>query len=152
MILLKPVDALSDRVLPVWIGSQEATSILVAVEGVEPPRPLAHDLMTSMLGAVDARVERVEVTRIDDGTFYAEVTLAGLAGTRVVDARPSDAIALASRAGAPIFVADEVLAQAGIPDTVSEAPPGAETPEAAEQSVAEFREFLDDIEPEDFRG
>lgn len=152
VILLKPVDALSDKVLPVWIGAQEATSILVAVEGVEPPRPLAHDLMMSLLGAIDATVDRVEVTRIEDGTFYAEVTVSTLIGSRVVDARPSDAIALASRAGAPMFVADEVLDEAGIPDTVSETPDGAETPEAAERSVAEFREFLDDIDPDDFRG
>ncbi|GLJ81125.1 hypothetical protein GCM10017586_28080 [Microbacterium imperiale] len=152
VILLKPVDDLSDRVLPVWIGSQEATSILVAVEGVAPPRPLAHDLMVRLLDATDATVDRVEVTRIDDGTFYAEITVTALTGSRVIDARPSDAIALASRAGAPIFVADDVLAEAGIPDTVSEAPEGAETPEAAEQRVAEFREFLDDIDPDDFRG
>ncbi len=140
VILLKPVDALSDRVLPVWIGAQEATSILVAIEGVTPPRPLAHDLMIRLIDATDASIDRVEVTRIDDGTFYAEVTVTALTGSRVVDARPSDAIALASRAGAPIFVADDVLAEAGIPDTVSEAPEGAETPEAAEQRVAEFRD------------
>ncbi|NEK79536.1 MAG: bifunctional nuclease family protein, partial [Xanthomonas perforans] len=75
MILLKPVDtdAGGDRVLPVWIGAQEAMSILVAIEGTPPPRPLAHDLMTAMLGELSASVDRVEVTHLEEGTFHARV-------------------------------------------------------------------------------
>jgi uncharacterized protein len=142
VILLKPVDTSSDTVLPVWIGAQEATSILVAVEGVIPPRPLAHDLMVRLLEALGGTLERVEVTRVEGGTFYAEVTLFTPHGLRVIDARPSDAIAFASRVGAPIWVADAVLEEAGVQDYVTEA--------AEDEKVDEFRRFLDDVDPEDF--
>ncbi|MCU1438460.1 MAG: hypothetical protein JWP66_1547 [Naasia sp.] len=147
LILLKPLteEPGVGRVLPIWIGPQEATSILMAVEGVRPPRPLAHDLMKSLLAASDARVERVEVTRIEDGTFYAEVAVRTPAGGKVLDARPSDAVALACRVDAPIWVADDVLEEAGIPDE-AEAEPG------EEQRVEEFKRFLDEVEPEDFEG
>jgi bifunctional DNase/RNase len=147
VILLKPIDPLEmpGRVLPVWIGAQEATSILVAVQGVTPPRPLAHDLMTRLLDALDGAVDRVEVTRIDDGTFYAEVTVTTPRGTRVIDARPSDAIALAARTDAPVWVADAVLLEAGIDDLDDDDPED-------EEKVDEFRRFLDDIAPEDFQG
>lgn len=146
VILLKPLDALpgEGEILPIWIGAQEATSILIAVEGATAPRPLAHDLMRSMLDALGATVARVEVTRIEDGTFYAEVTLATATRSLVVDARPSDAVALASRAGAPIEVADAVLADAGVPDVVTEG-------EAAEENLEEFKEFIESVDPDDFR-
>lgn len=144
VILLKPIDELpgSGQVLPIWIGQQEATSILIAVEGAPVPRPLAHDLMRSLLDTLDAKVTRVEVPRIDDGTFYADITLETPAGERVVDARPSDAIALASRVGAPIWVADEVIEEAGVDDFMPE--------EDASERLDEFKRFLDDVEPEDF--
>ena len=97
-----------------------------------------------VIGALGAEVSRVEVTRIDDGTFYAEVTLSTALGDRVVDARPSDAVALATRVGAGIWVADEVMEEAGVPDVLTET-------DAAE-SLDEFKRFLDDVEPEDFEG
>lgn len=145
VILLKPIDELpgEGRILPIWIGAQEATSILIAVEGALAPRPLAHDLMKSMLDALQATVEQVEVTRIDDGTFFAAVTLRSASGVLVIDARPSDAVALASRAGAPVFVAEAVLLEAGVPGTVVESD--------EEQSLEEFQRFLDEVDPEDFR-
>lgn len=144
VILLKPIDELpgSGQILPIWIGQQEATSILIAVEGAPVPRPLAHDLMRSLLDTLDAKVTRVEVSRIDDGTFYADITLESPAGERVVDARPSDAIALASRVGAPIWVADDVIEEAGVDDFMPE--------EDASDRLDEFKKFLDDVEPEDF--
>ncbi|MFT4220778.1 MAG: bifunctional nuclease family protein [Microbacterium sp.] len=144
VILLKPIDELpgSGSVLPIWIGQQEATSILIAVEGAPVPRPLAHDLMRRLLEASGSDVVRVEVVRIEEGTFYAVVTLSTPAGERVVDARPSDAIALASRTSAPIWVADAVMADAGVPDFLPE--------EDAAERLEEFKRFLDDIEPEDF--
>lgn len=146
VLLLKPVDQIpgDGLVLPIWIGQLEATSILVAVENAEVPRPLAHDLMGLILTALDASATRVEVTRIEDGTFYAEITLSTALGDRVVDARPSDAVALASRVGAAIWVADEVLTEAGVPDVLTET-------DAAE-SLDEFKRFLDDVEPEDFES
>lgn len=145
VILLKPIDELpgSGQVLPIWIGEQEATSILIAVEGAAVPRPLAHDLMRSLLDTLGAAVTRVEVSRIDDGTFYADITLATPDGERVVDARPSDAVALASRVGAPIHVADEVMFEAGVDDFLPE--------EDAAERLDEFKKFLDDVDPEDFR-
>ncbi len=158
VILLKPIGELAGegRLLPIWIGAQEATSILVAVEGADVPRPLAHDLMRSLLDSVGASVTGVAVTRIDEGTFFAEVTLSTALGERVIDARPSDAVALASRVDAPIWVADAVMADAGVLDTVTEA----ETDEAADdvpdevarERLDEFKRFLDDVDPDDFRG
>jgi bifunctional DNase/RNase len=144
VILLSPIGADdASRVLPIWIGEQEASSILVAVEGVETPRPLAHDLMKSMLETMDARVQRVDVVRLDGGTFYAEITIQTARGIRTIDARPSDSIALAARTGAPIGVAREVLDEAGVPAT-------AVGLEDDESSVKEFQEFLDTVDPEDF--
>ena len=149
IVLLKPL--LEERgtglVLPVWIGAQEATSILIAVEGQQAPRPLSHDLITTLFGAVGARVERVDVTRIDDGTFYAEITLITPTGRQVLDSRPSDAVALAVRADAPIFVADEVLVDAGIPAEMADL-----GEEDEEEKLDEFKKFLDDVDPEDFQG
>jgi len=146
VLLLKPVDQIpgDGMVLPIWIGQLEATSILVAVENADVPRPLAHDLMGLMLTALDASATRVEVTRIEDGTFFAEITLSTALGDRIVDARPSDAVALASRVGAPMWVADAVLAEAGVPDVL--------TATDAAESLDEFKRFLDDVEPEDFEG
>ena len=146
VLLLKPVDQIpgDGLVLPIWIGQLEATSILVAVENADVPRPLAHDLMGLMLTALDASATRVEVTRIEDGTFFAEITLSTALGDRIVDARPSDAIALASRVGAPMWVADEVLVEAGVPDVLTETD--------ASQRLDEFKRFLDEVEPEDFES
>jgi bifunctional DNase/RNase len=146
VILLRPVDALAGqgRILPIWIGALEATAILIAVEGAATPRPLTHDLFHSALEALDAEVAGVRITRIEDGTFYAEIALSSPGGGRVVDARPSDAVALAVRGGAPIHVADDVLAEAGIVDIIAE---GEE-----KEDVEEFRRFLDEVDPDDFRG
>jgi len=155
VILLKPMDETpgSGFVLPIWIGPQEATSILVAIEGAPVPRPLAHDLMRGILEALDAVVTRVEVTRIDGGTFYAAITVTTAFGDRVVDSRPSDAIALASRVGAPIWVADAVMTEAGVLDTLIENSSEDDEEDAepdVDQRLDEFKRFIDDVEPEDF--
>ena len=133
--------------MPIWVGTQEAASISVAVSGEEPPRPLSHDLMKRLLDSVGASVDRVDVTRIEDGTFYAELRLTTGSGPVVLDCRPSDAIALATRAGAPLFVAEAVLADAGVLEEEDEV-----DPEEAEERVEEFRRFLDEVDPEDFQG
>lgn len=152
VILLKPISEEPGRgkILPIWIGPLEATSILAAVQGAETPRPFAHDLMRSLLEAIDGIVMHVEVTRIEEGTFYAAVHVEGSNGMHIVDARPSDAIALAARTGAPVHVADEVLEEAGIDDTVTGGP-APHDEEADEERLAEFREFLDTVDPEDFK-
>ena len=147
IILLKPLgEAASEgRVLPIWIGSQEATSILLALEGEQAPRPLTHDLMTTFLETLGARIERVDVTRIEEGTFYAEITLSTPSGVLVLDARPSDAIALTLRSEAPLYVAEGVLDEAGIPAELAD-------PRTDEAKVDEFKRFLDEVDPDDFTG
>ncbi len=149
VLLLKPVGepAGTGRVMPVWIGEQEATSILFAVEGVTPPRPLSHDLMSMLLEAVGATVGRVLVNRIDEGTFYAELTLVTRDGERVIDCRPSDAIALSSRLGVTLEVADEVFEAAAMDDEFTSPEDESEAPE-----VEEFRRFLEQVDPDDFQG
>jgi hypothetical protein len=129
------------RVLPIFVGGAEAASIALALSGEEPPRPLTHDLMAALMVSVDAHVDAVEVTELRDGAFLAELAISGPAGGARLDTRPSDAIALALRLGAPLFVSDQVLDEAG---TVVEE----ELDEAAiEDEVAEFREQLAQLDP-----
>ncbi|MDA3935720.1 MAG: bifunctional nuclease family protein [Actinomycetota bacterium] len=145
VILLRPdEEEMPSRVVPIWIGQGEATAILLALQGIEPPRPMTHDLIANILEAVDVEVERVEITRLESGTFFAAIIIRGEGRVIAVDARPSDSIALAVRSRAPIFVAEEVLEAAAI------AEPEVTTNEEVE--VARFREFLDHIEPSDFQG
>lgn len=133
------------RLLPIWIGHPEATAILLALEGVETPRPMTHDLLSSVIETLDTMVEKVEITRVEDGTFYAAIFLRGEGRSLVVDARPSDSIALAVRSRAPIFVSSDVLETASVPDESIE--------DFDEESEVEaFRDFLDNVNPEDFQG
>ncbi|MDD4732577.1 MAG: bifunctional nuclease family protein, partial [Desulfovibrio sp.] len=92
-----------DRVLPIWIGAMEAMSISLAINKVAFPRPMTHDLLLSVIAGLDADVVRVEITDMEEGTYFAELVLDGQGGERRVDSRPSDAIALAVRAEAPVF-------------------------------------------------
>lgn len=147
VILLAPLADSSGTVLPVWIGPQEAMSILVATEGAVTPRPLSHDLMVVMLRGLSASVDRVEITRLVEGTFYAEIRLNTPTGPFAIDARPSDAIALAARTDAPIAVAEAVLAAAGVPEGAVEFDARGD-----DDRVEEFRRFLDDVDPDDFQG
>lgn len=144
VILLKSME--DGRMLPIWIGGPEATAILLHVQEIHPPRPMTHDLLHNMIRALGFMVERVEITDLRDGTFYANVVLFDGTNTVEIDARPSDSIALAVRAGCPMFVATDVMERAG-----REAVPEDEVDEEeAEAEVEKFREFLDSIEPEDF--
>jgi len=145
VVLLKPLseEPGEGRLLPIWIGHPEATAILLALEGVETPRPMTHDLMGSILETLDTYIERVEITRVEEGTFYAAIFLRGEEATRVVDARPSDSIALAIRAAAPIFVAEEVLDTASVVDE-------SVNPVDEEAELDAFRDFLDHVDPADF--
>jgi bifunctional DNase/RNase len=130
----------SDRYLPIWVGAVEATAIAYAQQGIVPPRPLTHDLLRDILGALGVSVVEVRITALEDGVFYAVIVFSSGAE---VSARPSDAIALALRVDAPIRAVDEVLEAAGIelPD---------EDQPAEENEVEKFREFLDQVSPEDF--
>ncbi len=136
------------RLLPIFIGGPEATAIALAMDDVETPRPMTHDLFKSVLDVLAVRVERVVVTDIQDKTFFAELEIGGANGTMTVSSRPSDAIALAVRTGTPIFVEERVLTKAGY--TVPESDDGDGLDE--EQMLEEFRDFIDSVDPSDFNG
>ena len=97
------------RLLPIYIGSPEASAIHYALEGVEPPRPLTHDLFLTTIGELGAAVDQVVVTEMRDRTFHAEVHLSGPSGDKIISARPSDAVALAVRCNAPLFATDDLM-------------------------------------------
>ncbi|HTX17340.1 MAG TPA: bifunctional nuclease family protein [Bacteroidota bacterium] len=102
------------RRLPIIIGAFEAQSIALEMEGIKPPRPLTHDLMKNIIDTFGVSLQDVFINELRDGTFYAKITIEGVSESQEVDSRPSDAIALAVRYGVPIFVAEEVLNEAGI--------------------------------------
>lgn len=126
--------------VPIWIGAVEATAIAYAMEGVVPERPLTHDLFVSVLATLSASIDRVVVSDMHDQVFFADLVLSVDGVTHSVSARPSDAIALAARVGAPIFVAPDVLSEAGIELR----------DEDEEDEIERFREFLDELDPDDF--
>lgn len=140
IVLLKTEEG--NRYLPIWIGHPEAAAILMKLQNAELPRPMTHDLLMSILGHLEAKLERVLVTELRDNTFYAIINLETGAGKMDVDSRPSDAIALAVRADAPIFASTELLDSSGIEFE--------QEVEDAEEVVKEFRDFLEHISPEDF--
>ena len=129
------------RYLPIWIGQNEAQAIALAQQGVATPRPLTHDLMKNLLDETGVQVDRIVITELREGIFYAVIQLSRNGSSFEVSSRPSDAIALAVRATVPIFANDEVLAEAAI-----DVPEGDED----EQEVERFREFLENVQPEDF--
>src|SRR3990172_13184600 len=103
-----------NKSLPIWIGHPEAAAILMKLQGAQTPRPMTHDLLTEMLGQLEARVVRITVTELRENTFYASITVQQNGSEIEVDSRPSDAIALAVRAEAPIFAADSVIEESAI--------------------------------------
>lgn len=150
IVLLKEKSGV--RYLPIWIGAVEATAIAFALQGVETPRPLTHDLFKTVLVELDAVLTAVHITELRDGTFYAELQLARGTETFTISARPSDAVALAARFdNIPIRSATEVLDVAGI-ELDDDAALEADERQDDEEQLREFRAFLDEISPEDFRG
>jgi bifunctional DNase/RNase len=148
VVLLREEDGV--RYLPIWIGAAEASAIAFQQQGVQTVRPLTHDLMRDVISALGARLEAVHITEMREDIYYAELRFSG--GV-TVSARPSDAIALALRCDVEILGSDEVLDSAGI-EIPEEAPAAPDEPEEdgedAENTVEKFREFLDNITPEDF--
>jgi uncharacterized protein len=140
IVLLKTADG--NKFLPIWIGHSEAAAILMKLQGASTPRPLTHDLVTSMLAELEARVTRITVTELRDNTFYASITIQQDGSEIEVDSRPSDAIALAVRAEAPIFADDRVIEESAIEFE------GEEVNE--EEIIDEFKSFLDRVSAEDF--
>lgn len=148
------------RYLPLWIGNSEATAISLALDGVTPPRPLTHDLLTDVIEHLDEQVLSASITELTEGVYYAQLEFAN---HEAISARPSDAVAVAIRCGAPIYVSQDVMDEAGM-DVVDDeeladddgfaqsfepGSAGSNLPDA-DLAVEEFRAFLEDLNPEDF--
>jgi uncharacterized protein len=128
-----------ERYLPIWIGTVEATAIAFAQQGVVTPRPMTHDLLKNILEEIGVHIERIVITELREGTYYATIQMSRNGSSYEVSSRPSDAIALAVRVNVPIFANEDVLSEASIIIKDEE-----------EQEVEKFREFLDQVTPEDF--
>jgi bifunctional DNase/RNase len=134
------------RVLQIYIGPEEAKAIALALENVVTPRPMTHDLMRDLLAALSVAVPRVIVTELRENTYYAEIELHQQGQVNRVSSRPSDAIALAVRVDAAIFASEQVLDDAGTPIAEDEEEPEGDR----EELVDQFRQFIDQVNPEDF--
>ena len=136
VLMLREADG--DRYLPIWIGQAEATAIILEQQGVEPIRPLTHDLMKNLVEAFGRTLKEVRIVDLRDGTFYADLVFDR---NLRVSARPSDSIAIALRVGCPIYAEERVLDEAGLV-----------MPDDREDEVEKFREFLESVSPDDFKG
>src|SRR2546423_12274865 len=143
IVLLKTADG--NKFLPIWIGHPEAAAILMKLQSQAPPRPMTHDLLSDMLEQLEAQGVRITVTELRENTFYAQITVQQDGREIEVDSRPSDAIALASRAEAPICAAEPAIEEAGIEFEGEDV-----DQEQLEAEVAKFKHFLDEVTPEDF--
>ena len=138
LVLLKDPDEMN--FLPIWIGIFEAAAIAMELQGIKPPRPMTHDLLRAVLDQYGSKVERVVITDVREGTFFAQIEMVGKDGAKAnIDSRPSDAIALAVRVGAPIFVAEQVMVQAKLVNA-----------EKDQEETKKFKEFIENVRPEDF--
>ena len=146
VIVLRPLDdhTANNRVLPIWIGPTEAASIGIALEGHPRVRPMTHDFLASIIQALHADIQRVVIDRVEGSTFYATVTLDQKGEAIDIDARPSDSIALAVRTKSPLFVDEDVLNSSSFPYMFS-------SNANKDAALEEFKSFLDEISPEDFK-
>jgi len=143
IVLLKTAEG--NKFLPIWIGHPEAAAILMRLQSATTPRPMTHDLVTDMLEQLGAQVTRITVTELRENTFYAQITVQQDGSEVEIDSRPSDAIALAIRADAPIFAADDVIEESAIEfegDEINQ--------EDLEREVTKFKQFLDHVTPDEF--
>src|SRR5713226_4734524 len=143
IVLLKTAEG--NKFLPIWIGHPEAAAILMKLQSATTPRPMTHDLVTEMLEQLGAQVVRITVTELRENTFYAQITVQQDGSEVDIDSRPSDAIALAIRAEAPIYAADEVIEESAIEfegDEINQ--------EDLEKEVSKFKQFLDHVSPDEF--
>lgn len=138
LVLLKDKDEIN--FLPIWIGMFEATSIAMEMQGVKPPRPMTHDLIKEMLDKLGAKITRIVISDVKEGTFYANIDVETGDGKKMAfDARPSDAIALSVRCNAPLFVSEVVMMQSKLVNSEKDA-----------EETQKFKEFIDNMRPEDF--
>ena len=142
IVLLKEKEG--ERYLPIWIGPVEATAIALGMQGIETQRPMTHDLMRDLLQGIGISVERIVITELREGTFYAEIQMSQNGDSISVSSRPSDALALAVRMNLTIFADEAVIEEASIAVKDEDEPD-------AEQEVERFREFLEQVSPEDFK-
>ena len=143
IVLLKTAEG--NKFLPIWIGHPEAAAILMKLQSASTPRPMTHDLVTDMLEQLGAQVVRITVTELRENTFFAQITVQQDGSEVDIDSRPSDAIALAIRADAPIYAADEVIEESAIEfegDEINQ--------EDLEKEVSKFKQFLDHVTPDEF--
>ncbi|MDX6448597.1 MAG: uncharacterized protein QOK13_988 [Gaiellaceae bacterium] len=140
IVLLKTADG--NRFLPIWIGHPEAAAILMKLQNASTPRPMTHDLVTEILGQLNAEVVRITVTELRENTFFAQITVQQDGSEVEIDSRPSDAIALAIRSDAPIYAAESVIEESAIEFE------GEEVNE--EEMVDEFKKFLENVSPDQF--
>ncbi len=133
------------RLLSIMIGGPEAQAIAFALDGVETRRPMTHDLITMLIDELGARIDRIVISALRDDIFYADIVLESDDDTHVVSARPSDALAIAVRVGTPVYAEEAVLAEVGYVEVVED-----DEERDAEEVVEEFREFIDQVNPEDF--
>lgn len=133
------------RMLPIAIGGSEASSIHFALEGIASERPLTHDLFVLLFGLTDVELESIVITEMVGTTYFAELRLRGSGGERVISCRPSDAVAIAVRVGAPMFATEAILDAVGRETAVTHV-------DTEEEILDEFRDFIDNIRPEDFQG
>jgi uncharacterized protein len=143
IVLLKTADG--NKFLPIWIGHPEAAAILMKLQSQAPPRPMTHDLLSDMLEQLGAQIVRITVTELRENTFYAQITVQQDGSEIEIDSRPSDAIALAIRAEAPIFAADRVIEESAIEfegDEIDQ--------DRLDEEVAKFRNFLDEVTADQF--
>ncbi len=139
IVLLKEREG--ERFLPIWIGAAEAAAISLALQGIATPRPMTHDLLKNILEEMTVQVDRIVITELREGTFFAVINMHRNGTAWEISSRPSDAIALAVRVNAPIFADEDVLSEASIL-----------IPSDEEEEVEKFREFLENVTPEDFEG
>jgi len=143
IVLLKEREG--ERYLPIWIGAVEATAIALGMQGIETARPMTHDLMRDLLQGLGVTVQRIVITELREGTFYAEIQMSSNGDTVAVSSRPSDALALAVRMNLEIFANDDVIEEASI------AVKDDQDEEEVQKEVQKFREFLEQVSPEDFK-
>jgi bifunctional DNase/RNase len=154
LLLLEEVGG--ERVLPIFVGAPEATAIAYALQNVPTPRPMSHDLLGNVIAALGAQLFAVEITELIDNTYYANLRLLRDRAEINVSARPSDAVALALRVGAPILVNDQLMNEQGKIMHLDETEESDELDESDDEApseaelVAELRDFLENIRPEDF--
>ena len=147
LLLLRETEG-QGRVLPVVIDTPEAHAIHRGIEGIRLARPLTHDLLVTMLEELQATVIGVVVTELRERTFFAEIELQVAGESRTISARPSDAIAIAVRTETPIYASEDVLAEAG--QVIEEHPPDGGSDNDPDDLLDEFKQFLDDVSPDDF--